>query len=393
VTGRNSMRRRLARWLDPALAHETASIGRHAQPPLQFVPAQPHPPPPPPALEAVLNQPTIDQPVVRNPEVWPELCEQFALRILGVTYQSSTRLSDAERDEEDPGRLEQLYGFDHANARIRRQAENLLVLAGRTVEDASPQLTSLVDVVRAAASAIDHYERIQLGSIVNLAVVDVASDDVIRVVTELLDNATRYSSPSSVVTVSAHLTELGSVLLRIQDAGVGIAAEVLAEVNTRLDGRDPGGRNPTQLGLQVVEKLIRTHSMRVQLTRREGGGTTASVLLNEALLGEVPIIEEPPAAPIELPRRAAAHHLSLVTEPRPTRQPLPPPPPPPVPVPAGLNALPRREPGSIRDMPAHPPDLRSHPPSDRAAWPDETMDFDAGFESAFEAPLSSEGRT
>jgi hypothetical protein len=380
------MRRRLARWLDPALAHEAASVGRHAQPPIQFVPMPPLPPPPPAAgaLQAVLNQPTIDQPVRPAPEVWPELCEQFALRILGVAYQSSARLSEAERDEEDPGRLEQLYGFDHANARIRRQAENLLVLAGRTVEDAAPQLTSIVDVVRAAASAIDHYQRIQLGSIVNLAVVDVASDDVIRVITELLDNATRYSSPSSVVTVSAHLTELGSVLLRVQDAGVGIAPDVLAEVNNRLEGRGTGVRNPTQLGLQVVEKLTRTHRMRVQLTRREGGGTTASVLLHEALLGEVPIVEEPPAAPIELPRRATAHHLSLVSKAPVVRQPV---------APAGPNALPRREPGSIRDMAAHPPDLRSHPPSDEAAWPDETMDFDAGFESAFDAPLPSEGRT
>jgi anti-sigma regulatory factor (Ser/Thr protein kinase) len=401
------MRRRLARWLDPS------------------PPAAPGPP----ALPAA-PQPT------RPVETWPELCEQFALRILGVAYDNAGRLSAAARDEEDPGRLELLYSFDHANARIRRQAENLLVLAGRQVEDAGRQTAPIIDVIRAAVSAIDHYARVHLGAVVNLAVVDVASDDVIRVLTELLDNATRYSAPSTTVSISAHLTETGSVLIRVQDMGIGISPDLLGAYNAALDGHAPAGRgtNTMQLGLQVVYRLIRNHQMRVQLTQREGGGTTATVLLHQAMLTELPpssprpptpVLAEPvsapaprpPAAPVSavatpvtaVPAPVTGAPAPVVPAPAvpppavPAPAPVPPVPPPgPAPRPAGPAArphlslvsadanglrppvprLPRREPGSLRDAtpprPEKPPLVV--PPSDPSQWPDETMEFVAGFE-------------
>ncbi|MGK5444722.1 sensor histidine kinase, partial [Micromonospora sp. URMC 105] len=237
-------RQRAARWLDPALAQADATAAS----------------PPPPENHAE--------------NLWPAICDQFALRILASAYQMGSHLEAVETDEQDPERLERLYRIDHANTRIRRHAENLQVLLGRRVEDASPQPVTLVDVVRAASSAIEHYPRVRVGHVVNLGVVEFAADDVIRVLTELLDNATRFSPPTSPVVVSAYVTEDGSVLLRAEDAGVGIDPHQLPQLNAMLAGTAPapaGGNPAAHLGLLVVAHLSRAHQLRVSLTARPSG--------------------------------------------------------------------------------------------------------------------------
>lgn len=234
-------------------------------------------------------------------DVWPRVCEQFALRVLAAAYQMSSQLAAAESEEENPDRLEKLYRIDHANARIRRQAENLQVLAGHKVEDAGRQVTTLLDVVRAAASAIEHYPRVQIGSMAELAVVEFAADDVIRILTELLDNATRFSPPSSNVRVSAHITELGSVLMRVEDSGVGLGPARLAALNAMFELDHPAmldGNPGSHIGLLVVQRLAMAHRIRVRLAGRHPGGATATVLIPDALICEVPPLPtDPPPAP------------------------------------------------------------------------------------------------
>jgi hypothetical protein len=224
-------------------------------------------------------------------DVWPKICEQFALRVLAAAYQMGSQLEAAEAEEQNPERLEKLYRIDHANTRVRRQAENLQVLAGHKVEDAGRQVTTLLDVVRAAASAIEHYPRIHIGFMADLAVVEFAADDVIRVLTELLDNAARFSPPTSNVLVSAHITELGSVLLRVEDAGVGLAPGRLASLNAMFEAERPAqldGSPESHIGLLVVQRLALTHRIRVRLSGRQPGGTTATVLVPDGLVCEVP---------------------------------------------------------------------------------------------------------
>ncbi|MGW4467165.1 sensor histidine kinase [Micromonospora sp. NPDC004704] len=388
---------------------------------------------------------------------WPALCEQFALRILSAAYQTGGQLAAVEADEQDPGRLAQFYRIDHANTRIRRQAENLLVLAGRTVDDAGRQITSLLDVVRAGTSAIEHYPRVRLGVIAHLAVVDFAADDVIRVLTEVLDNATRFSPPAAPVTVSAHLTEVGSVLLRVEDTGLGFAPAQLVDVNNMLASSVPvtvAEATASRLGLLVVQRLAAAHRIGVRLTARPGGGTTATVLLPAGLLCEIPSAPEPPPRPLPSPGQVPPPPPpGQVPPPAPLGQVPPPAPlgqvPPPAPLgqvprngsdplgqrngsdslgqrngsdslgqrngsdlsgprngsdPSGQrngrgpvvqrngagvpaagparNNLPRREPASLRgDMPPPRPLGPGGPTvgSDQLAWPDETIDFAAGF--------------
>ncbi|MET8908831.1 ATP-binding protein [Micromonospora sp. NPDC004551] len=373
---RTTWRQRAARWLDPTVAR------------WDVVP--PETPEPPPREEPGSGP-------------WPAICDQFALRILAAAYQMGSHLEAVEADEQDPDRLERLYRIDHANTRIRRHAENLQVLLGRRVEDADPQTVPLVDVVRAAASAVEHYPRIRVGHVVELAVVEFAADDVIRVLTELLDNATRFSPPTAAVTVSAFVTEDGGVLLRIEDAGVGLHPDHLAQLNALLSGRPatPVTLDPAaHLGLAVVAHLAVAHQLRVALTTRPPGGTTATVAVPGALLCEIPAPEPAAAAPAPPPawppaRRGTDPWSTPMAAPRdgantPTLRLTT------LDGPAGdapdTPGLPRRVPGSVRDQvpaPRTPADPGAgSPPED---WPDETAAFAAGVSDA-RTPTYREGR-
>ncbi|MCW2638364.1 MAG: Histidine kinase, gyrase and HSP90-like ATPase [Dactylosporangium sp.] len=352
----------------------------------------------------------------RVQNVWPAICEQFALRILAAAYQMGSHLEAAEADEQDEDRLEKLYRIDHANTRIRRQAENLQVLLGRKVDDAGRQVTSLVDVIRAATSAIEYYPRVHIGQVVDLAVVEFAADDVIRVLTELLDNATRFSPPTSSVIVSAYITEHGSVLVRVEDSGVGVQPDQLPALNAMLAGSAPpalDGNPAAHLGLVVVARLALAHHMRVHLTSRQSGGTTANVLVPDGLLCEIAPPARTGAGPAPLANLSRptkpAHRLS---DPGGMYQGS-------AQVPGSrltlINGQPataggrtgRREPGSgngggsgnglprrVRESlrgdsgaangAGIPPQPRTSPESglDRNVWPDETADFAAGISDA-----------
>ncbi|MGH3923176.1 MAG: sensor histidine kinase [Pseudonocardiaceae bacterium] len=122
-----------------------------------------------------------------------------------------------------------------------------------------------------------------------LAVVDFAADDLSRLLAELLDNATSHSPPTSKVTVSAHLTEQGSVLLRIEDAGIGLPAERLQVLNARLSATPRlDSESIEHMGLAVVRRLAARHGIRVRLDKRATHGTTAAVLLPADLVCEAP---------------------------------------------------------------------------------------------------------
>lgn len=217
------------------------------------------------------------------------ICSSIALRDLNLVDSLLAQLEEMEAKEEDQDRLAELYRLDHTATRLRRNAENLRVLAGRDSDDSGADTASLVDVVRAAMSSIDHYTRVTIGRVVSLGVVGFAAEDLSRLLAEVLDNAANQSPPNSAVRVSAHLTEQGSVLLRIEDEGIGLPPDRLNELNHRLSAApvldDDSVRH---MGLAVVRRLADRHDMRVHLDRRMPHGTTATILLPAGLVCELP---------------------------------------------------------------------------------------------------------
>lgn len=218
-------------------------------------------------------------------EVLAGVCSSVALRDLNIVDSLLEQLEQMEVDEQDPDALAKLYKLDHLATRLRRNSENLRVLAGREAGGGRDTTAPLVDVIRAGMSAIEHYPRVDLGKVAALDVVGFAADDVSRLLAELLDNATKHSPPSSEVAVGAHLTEQGSVLVRVEDSGIGLPAARLSALNEQLSHSPKLERSTVQhMGLAVVRRLAIGHDIRVWLARRAPHGTTASVLLPAPLL-------------------------------------------------------------------------------------------------------------
>lgn len=310
---------------------------------------------------------------------WPqdELASMYAgiaLRDLNLVDSLLAKLETMEANEADPEALARLYRLDHLATRLRRNAENLRILAGQDVGSAATEPSSLVDVLRAAMSSIEQYTRVEIGRVAALAVVDFAADDVSRLLAELLDNATTQSPPTSVVTVSAHLTEQGSVLVRVEDAGIGLPPARLEALNARLTMNQRLDRESIEhMGLAVVRHLAAKHGIRVRLEKRATHGTTASVLVPSALLCEAPPMPWFTEAPASSGRpRAAvpARPATPSTAPLPSRKPAPEESAPAAPEPAAddraaptprtavqtttRNGLPRRVPHSLRNASGEP---------------------------------------
>ena len=187
-------------------------------------------------------------------------------------------IDDLEQGEQDSERLGSLFRLDHLATRMRRNSENLLVLAGQASRRWN-QPVALVDVLRAAVSEIEHYERVSMNVQPGIAVRGQAVNDVVHLMAELLENATAFSSAETQVNVSGHLLNSGGSPARHHDEGVGMAADEKAQANWRLDN-PPVGRGASRgIGLFVVARLAAKHGIRVRLRPAATGGLTALIWL------------------------------------------------------------------------------------------------------------------
>ncbi|WP_461715611.1 sensor histidine kinase [Streptomyces sp. DSM 41036] len=236
----------------------------------------------------------------------------LALRTLGLVERQLGVIEGLEEREDDPDRLATLFKLDHFATVMRRHSENLLVLAGTEHGRHTVGPVPLVDVVRAAVSEIERYERVRIAALPPHAhIAGFAADDLSHLLAELMENATAFSPPDMPVEVSAWLMENGEVMLSVQDEGIGMAEERLERLNTRLSEFDPEAAYDAEseeglgLGLYVVARLAHRHGVRVQLRKQKQGGIAAVVVLPDPLLAPA----TPAAVPASVP--GVAHTVSL----------------------------------------------------------------------------------
>ncbi|MYX75715.1 ATP-binding protein, partial [Streptomyces sp. SID3915] len=158
--------------------------------------------------------------------------------------------------------------------------ENLLVLAGEEPGRRWTRPVPLVDVLRAAASEVEQYERIELAAVPATEVAGRVVNDLVHLLAELLENATSFSSPQTKVRVTGHALPDGRVLVEIHDTGIGLSPEDLAAINERLASPPTVDVSVSRrMGLFVVGRLSLRHGIRIQLRPSDSGGTTALVML------------------------------------------------------------------------------------------------------------------
>jgi signal transduction histidine kinase len=215
-------------------------------------------------------------------------------------------IEQLESNEQDSDQLANLFQLDHLATRMRRNSENLLVLAGTDLAKRNMAPVPMVDVLRAAVSEVESYQRIVVQTPPTATVAGRAASDVVHLLAELLDNATNFSPPDSQVVMSTARASDGSVVVEIADRGVGMAEHELADANQRLGGPSSVDVSASRrMGLFVVGRLAARHGINVRLTSSAGGqgsGLTASVTVPAHL---IPSIE-----PVEMSRTAG---LPLVT--------------------------------------------------------------------------------
>ncbi|WP_435823294.1 nitrate- and nitrite sensing domain-containing protein [Catellatospora citrea] len=194
-------------------------------------------------------------------------------------------LDRLERGEEDPDRLAELFQLDHLATRMRRNDENLLVLAGADSTRVQREPAALLDVLRAAQSEVEHYTRIEFGVIDrDIEVAAHAVNDLVHLIAELFDNATAFSPPDSTVMVEARRVGDRAVLY-VEDHGIGISPDMLNEINEKL-------ASPPQvdvavsrmMGLVVVARLAARHGVKTELRLSADRGIIADVTLPTAVL-------------------------------------------------------------------------------------------------------------
>ncbi|MFH8613595.1 nitrate- and nitrite sensing domain-containing protein [Streptomyces sp. NPDC017979] len=196
-----------------------------------------------------------------------------------------TLITELENNEADPDQLESLFRLDHLATRMRRNGENLLVLAGEEPGRRWNQPVPLVDVLRAASSEVESYERIELTGVPETDIHGQAVTDLVHLLAELLENATTFSSPQTKVRVTATRLPDGRVMIEIHDKGIGLTAEDFADINHKLANPPTVDVAVSQrMGLFVVGRLADRHGIRVQLRPSgEQAGTTSLVMLPDPI--------------------------------------------------------------------------------------------------------------
>jgi signal transduction histidine kinase len=106
-----------------------------------------------------------------------------------------------------------------------------------------------------------------------------APDLFARLVDELVGNALKFSHPGTPIRVACSV-DSGKMLLRVQDKGIGMTPEQIANVSAyRQFDRGLREQQGSGLGLAIVKRLAELHDGRMKIESELGAGTTLSVML------------------------------------------------------------------------------------------------------------------
>ncbi|MGJ6962855.1 sensor histidine kinase [Streptosporangium sp. G11] len=209
----------------------------------------------------------------------------LAWRNQALLHRQLTLLDVMERRVEEPEILEDLFKLDHLTTRMRRHAENLIILSDAAPARRWRDPVPIFDVVRSAVLEVEDYTRVTVLPMPQAPLlVGAAVTDVIHLIAELVENATIFSPPNTMVHVRSMVAANGFAL-EVEDRGLGLSQASLDELNAKLaDPPEFDLADSDRLGLFVVARLAARHGIKVVLRPSPYDGTTAIVLLPQNLL-------------------------------------------------------------------------------------------------------------
>ncbi|MGW4356433.1 ATP-binding protein [Nocardia sp. NPDC004582] len=219
--------------------------------------------------------------------------ETLSRRSQSLVEQQLSLIEELERDEDDSERLQSLFRLDHLATRMRRNGDNLLVLAGTALRRGHLAPVPLSDMLWSSVSQVEDYQRVEIGTVPDGIVAGEPAVDIEHLLAELIDNALRYSPPTTPVAVSVARAVDGGYLIEITDRGLGMNADDLQGINDRLaSGGEVNVETARRMGLFVVGRLAKRHHITVSLRRTSAmvqqPGITASVHLPGSLVSPAP---------------------------------------------------------------------------------------------------------
>ncbi|MQA94964.1 MAG: ATP-binding protein [Streptosporangiales bacterium] len=348
------------------------------------------------AWNAVLDAAAADSTPGHGPEQRVEVFVSLARRMQSLSHRAIQGLDELENQVEDPDLLKALFRVDHLSTRMRRQAESLAVIGGAVSRRQWSRPVTMYEVLRSATAEVEQYNRVKVVPPVEGTLHGRAVADVIHLLAELIENATKFAPPQTQVLLRAEPVTAG-LAIEVEDRGLGIPRDVRERLNNLLSDFERGDIDELlrdgRIGLVVVSSLARRHNVAVQLQTNLYGGTQAIVVVPKELVGgeqqdgedepgtresaPVPdtdaraaVASAPPAAPMPPPAGTPVP-VAQVAEPlEPLEPPAPVAPPPPAP-PSGGNPYgpPRSDQGERPPLPQRQaqaslaPELRDAPVS------------------------------
>lgn len=209
-------------------------------------------------------------------------------------------LDDLERKHEDSDLLKDIFKVDHLATRVRRHAENLVILSGSPPSRRMTAPVSITDVMRSAVAETESYTRVKVKNLpadLRLALTGRAVADVTHLLAELIENGTSFSPPDTQVFISATRVAKG-LAVHVEDHGLGMPEDMRDKANHLLAhppkvdmtalGEDP------RLGHFVVARLAERYKIKVELRESVYGGTLVVVLLPADLLEDIesPVLDQ-----------------------------------------------------------------------------------------------------
>jgi signal transduction histidine kinase len=231
---------------------------------------------------------------VQRARGWPDAVAQRMGEIMDRQLRHMVRLVD---DLLDVSRI------TRGRVELRKETVDLADVVGRAVEAARPLLD-------------ERGHRLDLELDREPLPVHGDSTRLEQVVSNLLQNAARYTDPGGHIAVRAR-AEDGEAVLQVEDTGMGLRPEMIERIfEPFVQGERPSSRRPSPglgIGLTLVRSLVEMHQGRVSAASAgPGQGSAFTVRLPLALRAEAGTGDGTPASPP--PARPAPPRRVLVVD-------------------------------------------------------------------------------